>query len=277
MKLKLVPARTGIRWVREGMRIFWRMPLAFAGLLVMFLAAATALSLIPLAGNLLTLTLLPAFTVGLMAATRQAIEGRLPLPPVLLSAFRRSPRQTRATLALGALCAGALLLIEIIASPIDGGQLAELIAQHGENIAAETMMADPALQQAARAWMREQAVIVVLSVPVTVLLWHAPALVYWHDMPIGKSLFFSAVAVLRNAPAYLVYVLGWMAVSGIAWTGLIVLTGLAGGTGLAIAGLLPLSVLVMSMVYASLWFTFRDSFGADDPPADAPTFVTHDA
>jgi hypothetical protein len=270
MKLKLVPARIGILWVREGVRIFWRMPLAFAGLLAMFLAAATALSLIPLVGNLLTLALLPAFTVGLMAATRQAIEGRLPLPATLLTAFRQSPRQTRAVLTLGVLCAGALLLIEIVAGPIDDGQLAQLIVQHGGDITPEAVMDDPALQQAARAWMSEQAVIVLLSVPVTMLLWHAPALVHWHDMPVGKSLFFSAVAVLRNAPAYLMYALGWMVVSSIAWAGLIVLAGLAGSMSLAIAGLLPLGVLVMSMVYASLWFTFRDSFDADNSSASSP-------
>lgn len=268
MRLNIVPARTGMRWVRQGVRTFLRMPLAFAGLFFMFLAASVVLSMVPVAGDALALAMVPAATVGLMAATQQAVDGRFPMPATLVVAFRQSPRQTRTILILGALYAGALLLIFAIAASMDDGQLARLVAKHGGRLSPE-LMADPDLQVAARASMRQMMVGSLLYVPVAVLFWHAPALVHWHGLSAGKSLFFSAVAVLRNTPAFLMYGLGWMAVTSIAWAGLLIVAGLAGNLGLAVSGLFPLSVLIGAMFYASLWFTFQDSFAAEAPAADA--------
>jgi hypothetical protein len=216
----------------------------------------------------LALVLLPAATVGLMAATRQAVDGRFPMPVTLVAAFRQSPRQTRAMLALGVIYAGAVLLIMVIAAALDDGQLAQLAEKYGGVIGPE-LLADPAMPQAGRAAMRQLLVASLLYMPVSVLLWHAPALVHWHGVAVGKSLFFSAVAVLRNTRAYLVYGLGWMAVAGLAWAGLLIVAGMLGNLGLAISGLVPLNLLLASMFYASLWFTFRDSFAADDPPQPA--------
>jgi hypothetical protein len=267
MKLQLVPARTGMKWVREGIRIFMRMPLAFAGLLLMCLAATALLSRIPWVGEaLLVPILLPAATVGLMAATQQASNGRFPLPATLAIAFRQSPRQTRAMLMLGLIYAGALLLIALITAALDDGELARFIAKHGNNFNPELIMADPELQQAVRASIRQIWVATALYTPVSVLLWHAPALVHWYGLPVGKSLFFSAIAVLRNARAYLVYGLGWTAVASVAWAGLLIVAAMAGNLAIALGGLLPLVVLIASMFAASLWFTFRDSFAADGPP-----------
>ncbi|MFT4194912.1 BPSS1780 family membrane protein [Ottowia sp.] len=253
-----------MQWVREGIRVFFRMPLAFAGLFFMFLAATVVLSIIPVVGDALALMMIPAATVGLMAATRQALDRRFPMPATLLAAFRQSPRQTRAMLALGALYAAALLLIMILSASLDDGQLARLVEKHGGRLTPD-LMADPALQQAAQASMRQMLVGSLLYVPVAVLMWHAPALVHWHGLPVGKSLFFSAVAVLRNTTAYLVYGLGWAAVASVGWGALLIVAAVLGNIGLALSGLLPLSVLIASMFYASLWFTFRDSFAADEP------------
>jgi hypothetical protein len=60
-----------------------------------------------------------------------------------------------------------------------------------------------------------------------------------------------------------------MAVCSIAWAGLLILTALSGNIGFALSGLEPLSLLIACMFYASLWFTFRDSFADDEaPPPD---------
>ena len=37
MKLQIVTARTGVAWVKEGIRTFWRQPLALSGLFFIFL------------------------------------------------------------------------------------------------------------------------------------------------------------------------------------------------------------------------------------------------
>ena len=59
MKLQLVAAGTGKRWVKLGVQTFLRQPLAFCGLFVMFMAVMSVLSLVPYLGNVLALMLLP--------------------------------------------------------------------------------------------------------------------------------------------------------------------------------------------------------------------------
>jgi hypothetical protein len=269
MKLNLLPARTGMQWLREGVRTVWRAPLALGGLVLMFITAIGMLPLIPLIGAPLALALAPAGTVGLMAAARQTAEGGLPLPALLLTALRQSPRQTRAVLALGTLYGGAVLCILTLILWLDDGQMAQLVVKYGNRISPE-LLADPQTRPAARAFMRHLLIGGLCYIPVSALLWHAPALVHWHGMPVGKSLFASAIAILRNAPAYLMYCIGWMAVASIGWAGLLVATGMTGNLAVFIGGLPLLNVLIAAMFHTSLWFTFRDSFTADTPPADAP-------
>ena len=99
--------------------------------------------------------------------------------------------------------------------------------------------------------------------------WPAPALVHWHQVPPLKSLFFSAVAVLRNARAFLVYGLLWMGLSmGVGLALMLVLSLAQANTdiGVATAALFPLSLIIAAMFFTSLWFTFRDSFSTDDGP-----------
>src|SRR5205807_2043559 len=49
-----------------------------------------------------------------------------------------------------------------------------------------------------------------LSTPVSLLFWHAPALVHWYGISPAKSLFFSGVAVMRNLGAMTLYGAGWI-------------------------------------------------------------------
>ncbi|MDO5692379.1 MAG: BPSS1780 family membrane protein [Pseudomonadota bacterium] len=269
MKLNIVPARTGARWVREGVRIFWKQPLAFAGLFFMFLAATVVATMLPLVGDVLALVLVPAATVGLMSATRQVLDGRFPLPVTLLVALRQSPAKTRAMLILGGLYALAVLLIIGLASLLGDGKLPQLLAQEGGRVTPE-MMAKPEVREAARAAMRQLMMAGLLYIPVSVLFWHAPALVHWHDVPVGKSLFFSAVGVLRNTGAYLIYGMGWMLLMAIAWMALLMAAAMMNNLNLAVSGMFPVGLAIVTMFYASLWFTFRDSF-APEPPPQAPS------
>ena len=47
MKLNIVPARTGIQWVKLGIRTFVKQPLALAGLFFMYMTAVIAVAQIP--------------------------------------------------------------------------------------------------------------------------------------------------------------------------------------------------------------------------------------
>ena len=47
MKLRLVKAATGVAWMRQGVQVFWRQPIALTGLFFMFLGLMTLISMIP--------------------------------------------------------------------------------------------------------------------------------------------------------------------------------------------------------------------------------------
>ena len=60
MKLHIVPARTGMGWVKLGVRAFWRQPMALAALFFMTMAAMSLATMIPLVGPAIALAGGPA-------------------------------------------------------------------------------------------------------------------------------------------------------------------------------------------------------------------------
>jgi hypothetical protein len=129
----------------------------------------------------------------------------------------------------------------------------------------EAMMT-PEYQLAA---MKVMSVRALLSFPVLALFWHAPALVHWHGISPVKSLFFSVVACVRNAGAFLMFLLGWFGVTLGMSTVLSLLAMLTGSVEFMTAALTPLVLLIAAMFSTSIYFTFRDSFVAT-LPGDSP-------
>ena len=70
-----------------------RQPVALSGLFFMFLAVMTLVGMVPVIGLALALAVLPACTLGLMAASKEAMTGKFPMPTVFLSAFRAGRQQ----------------------------------------------------------------------------------------------------------------------------------------------------------------------------------------
>lgn len=251
MKLHLVPARTGYQWFKQGVRAFLRQPIALSGLFFVFMALMSLLRLIPVLGNVLALALLPGATLGLMAATREASEGQFPLPTVLLSAFRAGRKQLRAILILGALYAGSFMLVLALSALIDGGRFAQFYLL-GTALSPESMQDshfDLALILA-----------MALYMPLSLLFWHAPALVHWHGVAPVKSLFFSLVACLRNFWAFTVYSLVWLLAFLVVGVGVELVAVAAGSTDGLADILFSVMMLLAAVFFTSIYFTFRDCF-----------------
>ena len=68
MNLQIVPARAGLKWARQGMRTFWRQPLAMSGLFFLFMATVSVVSMVPFIGGALALVVLAVFASGAGAA-----------------------------------------------------------------------------------------------------------------------------------------------------------------------------------------------------------------
>jgi hypothetical protein len=245
-----VPARTGIQWVKLGIKTFGKQPLALTGLFFMYTAAFSILLLIPVVGFVLALGIVPAATLGLMAATQEAEKGRFPMPTVLISAFRAGKQRLRAMLVLGLLYAAACFLVMTL--------LPLLVDVPQQQAAATTeAMLTPQFQMA-------MLVGTLLYLPISLMFWHAPALVHWHGVSPVKSLFFSTVACLRNTRAFLMYGLAWVGVVFAAALVITLIATLTSNPQVAAAALMPLGLLITAMFSTSLYFTFRDSFVADD-------------
>jgi hypothetical protein len=258
MKLNIVPARTGIQWVKLGIKTFGKQPLALTGLFFMYTAAFSILLLVPVVGFVLALGIVPAATLGLMAATKEAEKGRFPMPTVLISAFRAGKQQLRAMLVLGLLYAAACTIVmTLLPLLVD-------VPQQQTPTSAEAMLT-PQFQMA-------MLVGTLLYLPVSLMFWHAPALVHWHGVSPVKSLFFSTVACLRNARAFLMYGLAWVGVVLVAALVITLIATMTSNPQVAAAALMPLGLLITAMFSTSLYFTFRDSFVADetDPEQHPP-------
>jgi len=259
MKLNIVPASTGIQWVKLGIQTFSKQPLALAGLLFMYSAFATLLLLLPLVGPLLALAVMPAATLGLMVATQEALKGKFPMPSVMLSAFRAGRQQLRGVLILGAIYAVACLAIMMLVPLIVD------LSQIKAPATPETMTPEAASQFLAAA-----AVGGLLYLPVSLMFWHAPALVHWHGVSPAKSLFFSMVACLRNGKALLMFALAWagLMVAALMFAGLVAM--MTGNPAFAAIAFQPVLLLISAMFSTSLYFTFRDSFVTTSDPEPQP-------
>ena len=254
MKLNVVDARRGSKWVRQGIRVFWKQPIAISGLFFLFMAVMSLCSLLPWLGSFVALTLLPAATLGLMAASREVDLGKFPMPTILAIGFRAGQERKRDVLILGLLYALGFVGVMGLSAMVDGGGFAKLYLVGGK-LDAETIL-DPNFQNAM--WLS-----LLLYLPLSMVFWHAPALVHWHGVPAVKSLFFSTVACLRNWRAFLVFGLMWTVIFLATALILSLVSGLVGDSDLASMMLLPAMLMLAAMFFCSTYFSFRDCFVSD--------------
>ncbi len=255
LKLAHVPASRGVQWVALGWRAFASKPFAFSALFAVFIVVASLAALLGIAGNLLVLAAVPLLTLGFMIGTRAAEAGRVPSPADFIEPLRGPAK--RAVLLLGALYAVAALLVLALAGAVDGGAWEALqVEVAGGNPDADklrALLADPRL---AGGMVTLMTLFSVLSLP----FWHAPALAHWAGQGVAQSLFSSVLAIWHNRGAFAAYFA--------LWTALVLGFGLVAGAASALLGLrallpllaLPAGLLFSTVFYASLYFTYRDSF-----------------
>jgi hypothetical protein len=235
--------------------------MALSALFFTTMAAMSLVTVLPLVGPAVALALLPSATLAMMVAAAQASQGRMPTPALLLVAFRTGRQRLRAMLALGAFYAAGFLLVMGVSALVDGGQFAQVYLG-GQPLTRE--LAESGDFQVAM-WLS-----LLLYVPLSLLFWHAPGLVHWHNVPPVKALFFSIVACLRNLGAFTVYGLAWVGVflgAGIATSLVVSLLALAGlGAGAAGGVMVATALMLAAMFFTSVVFTFRDCFEAPEAP-----------
>jgi hypothetical protein len=215
--------------------------------------------MVPFIGAALALLVLPAATLGLMVATEQAASGKFPMPTVMLVAFRAGQLRLKAMLLLGVLYALSFLAVMAISALIDGGGFAKVYLA---NAPITPEVVNDADFQAAM-WLTT-----ILYIPLSMLFWHAPALVHWHGVPPAKSLFFSAIACWRNFGAFAVYLLAWAGVFVAGAMLILLISSALGGNDLSAAVLMPGALLMAAMFFTSVYFSVKDCFELPEPGSE---------
>ncbi len=254
MKLQIVSARTGVTWVKEGIRTFWRQPLALSGLFFVFLGVVSLTSLLPYVGAFSGLLLLPAMSMGLMAASRETVLGKFPMPSILFIGFREGPLQSKRMLLTGFCYAMLFCFILALSSLLDGGEFARMYLLGGE--INESIANDNRFQEAVLFSF-------VLYLPLSALFWHAPALIHWHMQPVAKSLFFSIVACISNWRAFALFGLTWVLIFITTSLLLSLISMLTDDGQLTLVLLLPAMLMLSAMFFTSCYFSFRDCFSSE--------------
>jgi hypothetical protein len=255
VQARIARAGQGVRWLAEGWRLFRVAPLPWLALACVYLLATNVLALVPVVGLVAALMLVPALTVGMMAAARAASHGMQPGVRMLAEGFQHNGR---AQLALGAVyfaCSMAVFAATALADPearmrsVLGGA-----AQPGALAVGDVLF--------------PMAVFALCYAPVLMLFWFAPPLAAWHSTGALKALFFSFVACLMNWRAFLAYAAA-VAVMMLAvpLAALLVLRAFgAANPGVALVSMVfPLLLVMLPTLFASFYVSYRDVFGVEKP------------
>jgi hypothetical protein len=248
-----LPAITGWHWVKEGFAIFRKQPMALSTLFLSYLFMMLAIGIIPVLGQIMPLVLLPVFSLAFLRASAQVKLGEQVSPALLFAAFR-SPALKRLLL-LGAMQLAVTIAILAVSALIDGGVCWKVLS--GQTPLDATILTSTNMSLA-------MLVSALLYVPATMAFWYAAPLVAWHEMGIGKAMFYSFFAMQRQTRAFLIYSIGWGVLFVIVPTIIsLLLALLLNSAGMIVAIMMPLTLLLTVVLYCSFYVTYTDVFGTD--------------
>lgn len=189
-----LPARAGLHWVARGYRLFRRNPgflnfLWFSTWLVL-----VGVSIVPLVGQAVASVVMPALLVGILNGCRAMERGEKVLPAMLFSGFAQPGRRTLLRIGLVYLLVSSLVFA--VSMIFAGDELQGLMA--GKD--SPTGLDSEAAGKLFLLLVGTLQVALAVSLPTLV----AAPLAAWYGLPVGKSLFFACVGILRNITPLLV-------------------------------------------------------------------------
>jgi hypothetical protein len=265
MRLRTAPALEGLLWMRSGLLLLRRETLshiAWAGFMLFGLGLLLS---IPRVGPILALTLMPTLSAGWVAGTEQLLQGIRPLPVGLISPLLHSASTRRRLVLLGLLHALATAVLLMLADLIDPGFQSQLQASFETQ--SGTAVDSAAAQSAVQTGLLLR---LALMVPISLLFWHAPVILHRTDTSVGKALFASAMASLRNLRAMVMFGLGWFGLNVLVSIGLSVLIPLFGSGDLAAFLIVPILLAFTAAFYASLHASVQGCLIFDSPSRSEP-------
>jgi hypothetical protein len=251
MQARIVETRRGALWLADGWGLFRVAPLGWLALVFAYWIIMTLVSVLPIIGIAIASAMVPAFSVGFMAAARAASRrGPVELSQ-LFDGFRHHPKSQ---LILGVIyfaCLGVLLAATTLA---DEGALARWMLT-GRRPDEEVLQSDGFLGALVLA--------AALYAPVLMMFWFAPPLAAWHGVAPAKALFFSFFACLLNWRPFLAYGAVSALFAVVLPLALLFVLMLASFKVAAMSLVFPLLLVLLPTLFASFYASYRDIFGVE--------------
>jgi hypothetical protein len=248
MQARIVQAGKGALWLADGWRLFRAAPLGWIAIVFAYWLIMTLVSVVPLVGVAAASILVPAFSVGFMAAARAAASRG---PVELAQLFEGFRHHLRSQIILGVVYLACLGLVLAATALADEGALAGWMLA-GRRPADEVLQSEEFLTALVAA--------AALYAPVLMMFWFAPPLAAWHGAAPAKSLFFSFFACLMNWRAFLAYgaVTALLALAvPLAVLSVVMMASLKVA---AMSLVFPLLIVLLPTLFASFYASYRDVF-----------------
>jgi len=253
-------ARHGMAWLTQAYALFSRKRMPWILLLLTYYILLKLMLYVPFVGAYAITILKPVFAVGLLAAAWTQERGGTPALGQLFLGFRSN---LASLLPIGFFFVLGVTAAVFASSLIDDGKLLDLLSNAGgtmkeEDIAAA--LADGALQGG----MLFSA---LLTIPILMATWWAPALVVFQSAGAGSALAVSFRAALANLKPLSIYVLGvffYAAALPALFSGILILLLQQTGMQIATVLLMPYGIFLAATLHISDYVSYRDVFHAGE-------------
>ena len=247
--MRIVPARSGGKWLARGFALFRKNPSTWLLLVFGYWLTVALLGQLPYLGPALSTILLPAFTMSFMILCATLESGGQARPVLLFAGFRTG---LRGLATLGVLYLVSIVLVLAISALADAGALLEWVLT-GRG---------PSTEAIAESGVSRALLLAALAgTPVFLAFWFAPPLVGWDRMGAVQSLFYSFFAGWRNWRAFLVYGAILMAAGVVFLAVLAMVAAITRGSADALRSMLLLfTVFSLPILFGSFYASYRDVF-----------------
>jgi uncharacterized membrane protein len=200
-ELRLVEPRgltagAGVDWIGEGWRLFAKAPLMWVISILVLVVLAVVVNIIPIIGGLAFQLLQPVFAAGFIVACRSIETGGEFELEHLFAGFKRNFANL---LVVGLiLVAGGIALLLVFAVFAGFGLVTAFMTGDANNML-------PALMASGMSIALGALVMLVLTIPLLMAYWFAPALVMMHDMAPIEAMKASFRGCLRNIVPFILY------------------------------------------------------------------------
>ncbi len=253
MQASILPFQYGWYWIQAGLETFKKQPMALIFWALITNMLITISYVIAIIGQIALMVLTPSLTFIVLNASRRILKNeKIQLGDWLMPL--KQPGVFPRLLKLGGVYFFFLFIASIIATTPFLHSIGEALSGNGQEVDGATLMA---------AVRTPVMIFLGFYLFISILFWHAPALVGWHHIPLKQALFYSMVACWRNKLPMMIYGLFWAAIY---YLFNLVSVTLAGIMGAEFTYFLMtfFSLLIFAILYASFYPIYKTVFNIQD-------------